>query len=77
MASEPDESSIIFEPYNLDNSIALFHDGPKAAHGVRYISKDIAPKWGSRFHCGLKVRRRSSMELFASSENEITECMKH
>tara|TARA_Y100001936_G_C16048641_1_gene656299 strand:+ start:723 stop:1406 length:684 start_codon:yes stop_codon:yes gene_type:complete len=41
MASEPDESSIIFEPYNLDNSIALFHDGPKAAHGVRYITKDV------------------------------------
>ena len=41
MASEEDESSIIFEPYNLDNSIALFHDGPKAAHGVRYITKDV------------------------------------
>ena len=41
MASEPDESSIIFEPDNLDNTIALFHDSPYAAHGVRYISKDI------------------------------------
>lgn len=41
MASDLDESSIIFEPYNLDNSIALFHDGPKAAHGVRYITKDV------------------------------------
>ncbi len=41
MATEEDESSIIFEPYNLDNSVALFHDGPKAAHGVRYISKDV------------------------------------
>ena len=41
MASEEDESSIIFEPYNLDNSIALFHDGPNAAHGVRYITKDV------------------------------------
>jgi hypothetical protein len=41
MASDTDESNIIFEPYNLDNSIALFHDGPKAAHGVRYISKDV------------------------------------
>ena len=41
MAKEEDESTIIFEPYNLDNSMALFQDGPKAAHGVRYISKDI------------------------------------
>lgn len=41
MASKEDESEIIFEPYNLDNSIALFHDGPKAAHGVRYITKDV------------------------------------
>ncbi len=41
MATEEDESKMIFEPYNLDNSIALFHDGPKAAHGVRYISKDV------------------------------------
>ncbi len=41
MASKEDESAIIFEPYNLDNSIALFHDSPKAAHGVRYITQDI------------------------------------
>lgn len=41
MATEEDESKIIFEPYNLDNSIALFHDGPCAAHGVRYISKNV------------------------------------
>ena len=48
MASEPDESSIIFEPYNLDNTIALFHDSPNAAHGVRYISKDIE-------RCGFQI----------------------
>ena len=48
MASEPDESSIIFEPYNLDNTIALFHDSPYAAHGVRYISKDIE-------RCGFQI----------------------
>lgn len=41
MASKADESKIIFEPYNLDNSVALFHDGPKAAHGMRYITKDV------------------------------------
>ena len=41
MAETPDEDSIIFEPYNLDNSLALFLDGPKAAHGVRYIPKNV------------------------------------
>jgi hypothetical protein len=41
MATEEDESSIIFEPYNLDNSVALFQDSPKAAHGVRLITKDV------------------------------------
>ena len=41
MASDVDESSIIFEPYNLDNSVAVFHDGPKAAHGIRLITKDV------------------------------------
>ena len=35
------ENTIIFEPSNLDNSAILFHDGPKAAHGVRYIKKDV------------------------------------
>jgi len=44
MASDLDESKIIFEPYNLDNSMALFHDSPKAAHGVRYITKDVTRK---------------------------------
>jgi len=41
MATEEDESSIIFEPYNLDNSVAIFHDGPNAGHGARYITKDV------------------------------------
>jgi len=41
MANETDESSIIFEPYNLDNSFALFHDSSTAAHGVRYITDDV------------------------------------
>ena len=41
MAKEEDESSIIFEPYNLDNSMAMFLDGPNAAHGVRYITDDV------------------------------------
>ena len=41
MASDTDESSIIFEPYNLDNSAAVFLDGPKSAHGVRLITQDV------------------------------------
>tara|TARA_B100000029_G_scaffold511964_1_gene607340 strand:+ start:1045 stop:1773 length:729 start_codon:yes stop_codon:yes gene_type:complete len=36
-----DDESIIFEPYNLDNTMEVFQDGPKAAHGVRYITKDV------------------------------------
>ena len=38
---EEDESKMIFEPYNLDNSAIIFHDGPHAGHGVRYITKDV------------------------------------
>ncbi len=41
IATEDDESKIIFEPYNLDNSALIFHDGPHAAHGVRKITKDV------------------------------------
>ena len=41
MTPEEDEASIIFEPNNLDNSMAIFHDGPNSGHGVRYISKDV------------------------------------
>ena len=32
---------MIFEPYNLDNSVLIFHDGPNAGHGVRHITKDV------------------------------------
>ena len=35
------ESSMIFEPYNLDNSAIILHDGPHAGHGVRQIIKDV------------------------------------
>ena len=41
MASDTNESSIIFEPYNLDNSVIIFQDGPQAAHGIRLITKDV------------------------------------
>ena len=36
-----DESTMIFEPYNLDNSVMIFHDGPQSGHGVRPIEKDV------------------------------------
>ena len=38
---EEDESKMIFEPYNLDNTTIIFHDGAHAGHGVRYITKDV------------------------------------
>jgi len=41
MATEEDESSIIFEPYELDNSIAIFQDSEFSAHGTRYLTKDV------------------------------------
>jgi len=41
ISPEEDESKIIFEPHNLNNSAMIFHDGPKAGHGVRYVSKDV------------------------------------
>jgi len=44
VSSSEDESSIIFEPYNLDNSMVILHDGPYAAHGVRYITKNVERK---------------------------------
>ena len=44
MSTDLDESTIIFEPYNLDNTMALFHDGPKAAHGTRLITENVERK---------------------------------
>ena len=41
VASEEDESSIIFEPHTLDNSMVVLLDGPHSYHGTRYISKDV------------------------------------
>lgn len=43
-ASDTDESKILVEAYNLDNTMGLFQDGPRAAHGVRYITKDVKRK---------------------------------
>jgi len=36
-----DESKIIFEPDDLDNTALLVLDGPEAAHGMRKITKDV------------------------------------
>ena len=36
-----DESKILFEPYNLNNSALIVLDGPETAHGVRKITKDV------------------------------------
>jgi len=44
MSTDLDESTIIFEPYNLDNSLALFQDSPKAVHGTRHISENVERK---------------------------------
>ena len=44
VASETDESKIIFEPYNLDNTMVILQDGPYSAHGARYITKDVTRK---------------------------------
>ena len=36
-----DESKILFEPYDLDNTALFVLDGPEAAHGVRKIIKNV------------------------------------
>lgn len=41
MCTSEDESSIIFEPYNLDNSMVCFGESSKSWHGSRYIEKDV------------------------------------
>lgn len=41
VSTEEDESSIVFEPYNLDDSAMIFHDGLSAGHGVRQIKKNV------------------------------------
>lgn len=41
ISSEEDESTVIFEPYNLDNSWVCFAETPHSYHGSRYITHDI------------------------------------
>jgi len=40
LASEEDESSIIFEPYNLDNTCVMFAESSHSFHGSRYMTQD-------------------------------------
>jgi len=40
ISSEEDESTIIFEPYNLDNTWVCFAETPKSFHGSRYQTHD-------------------------------------
>lgn len=39
-----DLSSMVFELYNLDNSMIIFHDGPKSGHGIKPIQKKRSKK---------------------------------
>ena len=40
VASEADESKIIFEPYNLDNTCVMFAESSHSFHGSRYMTQD-------------------------------------
>tara|TARA_A100001037_G_C15141375_1_gene633874 strand:- start:56 stop:748 length:693 start_codon:yes stop_codon:yes gene_type:complete len=41
ITTDEDESNLVFEPYNLDNSAMIFQDGPNAGHGVRKVEKNV------------------------------------
>ena len=41
VSTTEDLSNLVFEPYNLENSMIIFHDGPMSGHGVRPIKKDV------------------------------------
>tara|TARA_B110000014_G_C20114844_1_gene588440 strand:- start:659 stop:1327 length:669 start_codon:yes stop_codon:yes gene_type:complete len=40
LSTDEDESSIIFEPYNLDNTCVIFAESPHSFHGSRYMTQD-------------------------------------
>ena len=62
MSTNEDESTIIFESYELDNTMAIFHDGPNAWHGTRYIENDVV-----RQAVGVKIEQYSSKDGWTSS----------
>tara|TARA_Y100000590_G_scaffold8085_1_gene10177 strand:- start:186 stop:899 length:714 start_codon:yes stop_codon:yes gene_type:complete len=41
VCTEEDISTMVFEPYDLDNTGMIFHDGPNAGHGARRIEKNV------------------------------------
>ena len=41
ISENEDESSIIFEPSDLDNTWICFAETPQSWHGSRYIEKDV------------------------------------
>jgi hypothetical protein len=61
MSTDEDESGIIFEPYELDNTMAIFHDAFNAWHGTRYIEKDVV-----RQAIGVKIEQYSSKDGWTS-----------
>jgi len=63
-ASGEEESDIILEPYNLNNSMTIFLDSPNAWHGVRYIPKKIER------HSLCIIMEKYSEELGWDSENQ-------
>ena len=65
MSLEEDESTIIFEPYNLDNSVALFLDGPHSAHGARYITKNV-----ERRACAISLDRYANNKWSGKIKND-------
>jgi len=40
-SKDDDESTIFFEPYDLDNSMVCFEETPQSWHGCRMITKDV------------------------------------
>lgn len=41
LSTTDDESSIFFEPHDLDNTMICFQEASNAWHGTRFISKDV------------------------------------
>lgn len=64
VSTEEDESTIIFEPYNLDNSAVIFLDGPNSAHGARYITKNV-----ERRACAINLDKFANGKWSANDRN--------
>lgn len=64
VSTEEDESTIIFEPYDLDNSAVIFLDGPNSAHGARYITKNV-----ERRACAINLDKFTNGKWSANERN--------